>query len=137
MSFSELPIYLKGAYVFAWLCTVLQVLFLSAAVYWQMFEPTNLSFKAWLKGPMHLGTFDSVGLALGVFVVLTLVQLVVLFLYTSWINEGDKKAYYVVAGLLLLGIWTYMLFPAILLLGLMLPAVSVQHFGMVSIEDLF
>ena len=135
MSFADLPGYLKCAYIFAWVLILVHVLLVSVVAYWQIFEPTNLAYKAWLKGPMHLGLFDSMGFAVGLFIVLLIAQLVALFLYTSWMSIPGKNIYYLVFGLVVLGIWTYMLVPALILLGLMMPAASLQHFGLNSFED--
>ncbi|PIN79802.1 hypothetical protein COV16_02335 [Candidatus Woesearchaeota archaeon CG10_big_fil_rev_8_21_14_0_10_34_8] len=137
MSFLDLPKYLKIAYVFAWLLIVFHMIVLAAVVYWQIFDPTNLVFKTWLKGIMHLGTFDSLLFAITVFVVIWIMELVALFVYISWMHETGKKCYYVVAALIIVGIWTYMLVPALILLGLMMHSDSLLHFGMTSFEDLF
>jgi magnesium-transporting ATPase (P-type) len=128
---------LKVALVIVWILIVVQIILLGVIAYWQIMDADNLTYKAWLKGIMHLETFDSMGFAIAVFVVLTLVQVVALYLYTFWVAAKDKKAYYVIAGLLLLGIWTYMLLPAVVLLALMFPKDSRAWFGMESMEDLF
>ncbi len=137
MAFTDLPSFLKYAYIFAWILIVAHVLMLSVVVYWQIFDPTNLTFKAWLKAPLHLSVFDSTSIAVAFFVVLWLAQLICLFLYTSWLSEQGKKAYYLVFGLIVVGIWTYLLVPALILLAFMLSQESLQHFGLQSFEDLF
>jgi uncharacterized membrane protein len=131
------PLYVKAASIIAWFLILFEVFLLGVIAYWQIMDPSNLVFKTWLKAPLHLGMFGSVGLAIGVFVVLALVQLVALYLFTIFVSSQDKKAYYVAAGLLLLGIWTYLLLPMVFVLGLLLPSVSLQWFGMQSFEDLF
>ncbi len=137
MGFSDLPSFLKYAYIFAWVLIMVHVLMLSVVAYWQIFDSTNLTFKAWLKTPLHLAVFDSSGVAVAFFVVLWLTQLVCLFLYTSWLSESEKKAYYLVFGIIIVGIWTYLLVPALLLLALMMSQESLQYFGLQSFEDLF
>jgi hypothetical protein len=137
MTFSDLPAFLKYAYIFAWILIVVHVLMLSVVAYWQLFDPTNLTFKAWMKAPLHLSVFDSTGVAVAFFVVLWVAQLICLFLYASLLSEPGKKAYYLVFGLVVVGIWTYLLVPALLLLALMLSQESLQHFGLRSFEDLF
>lgn len=137
MAFSDLPAFLKYAYIFAWLLIIVHVIMLSVVAYWQIFDPANLTFKAWLKAPLHLSVFDSTSVAVAFFVVLWVVQLICLFLYTTWLSESGKKAYYLVFGLIVVGVWTYLLVPALILFALMMPQESLQHFGLRSFEDLF
>lgn len=137
LRFFELPSYLKGAYVFAVLLIVVQILMLSALLYWQIVDPENLTFKIWLKGPLHLDFFNSTMTAVIISALLWIGQLIALFLYTSWMFEQGKKIYYLVFALVIVGIWTYFLVPALILFGLMLPQASLHHFGLLSFEDLF
>lgn len=137
LRFSELPGYLKCAYVFAVLLIIVQILALSALLYWQIVDPENLTFKIWLKSPLHLDFFDSATTAVVISVLLWIGQLIALFLYTSWMFEQDKKIYYLVFALVVVGIWTYFLIPALILLSLMLPEASLHHFGLMSFEDIF
>lgn len=137
LRFSELPIYLKCAYIFAVILIICQILCLSALLYWQIFEPTNLTFKAWLKAPLHLDFFDNTTTAVVISVILWIAQIVGLFLYISWMFHQGKKIYYLVFAFVIVGIWTYFLLPALILLALMLPEASIHHFGLLSFEDLF
>lgn len=137
LRFSKLPSYLKCAYILAVLLIIVHILGLSALLYWQIVDPENLTFKIWLKGPLHLDFFDSTMTAVIISALLWIGQLVALFLYTSWMFQQGKKIYYLVFALVVIGIWTYSLVPALILLGLMLPQASLHHFGLLSFEDLF
>lgn len=137
MAFSDLPPFLKYASLFAWLLIAIHIIMLSTVAYWQLFDPTNLTFKAWLKVPLHLAVFESTGTAVGFFIFLWIAQLVSLFFYTTWLHEQGKKAYYLVFALIVVGIWTYLLIPALLLFGMMLSQESLHHFGLQGFEDLF
>lgn len=137
LRYGELPAYLRTAYVFSYLLILCHIVVLGILIYWQTMEPSNLAYKAWFKAPMHLSSFDSTTTAAVVFGILVFAQLIGLFLYTSWMFEQGKKIYYVTAAMLVIGLWTYFMLPALILLALMLPEVSLHHFGLLSFEDLF
>lgn len=137
LRFMELPAFLRVAYIFSVLLIICHFLAIASLLYWQIYEPDNLTFKAWFKAPLHLDFFDSVKTAVGVGFVFLVLQLVGLYLFTSSIFQQGKKCYYIIFGLVIIGIWTYFLVPALIILGLMLPEVSLQHFGLLSFDDLF
>lgn len=137
LRYGELPGYLRIAYIFAQLLILCHIALLGILIYWQMMEPDNLMYKAWLKAPMHLSSFDSVTTASVIFGILLVAQLVCLFLYTTWMFEQGKKIYYVAFAMMVVGLWTYFMLPALILLGLMLPEISLHHFGILNFEDLF
>jgi len=137
LHYNGLPLYLRVAYIFSILLIICHIVALAALVYWQLVEPTNLTFKYWFKAPLHLAAFDSVTTAVVLGGFFFVAQLIGLFIFTSWIFQQGKKVYYLVFGLVVLGIWTYFMLPGIILLALMLPEVSLHHFGLVSFEDLF
>ena len=137
LQFSSLPRPLKIVYTFVILLIIAHFLILSAFLYWQFVEPDNLAFKAWFKAPMHLASFDSITVASVLFIGFMILQLVGLFLFTSWIFKQGKKIYYLVFAMVVIGIWTYFLIPALIILALMIPEKSLQYFGLLSFEDLF
>ncbi len=137
LRYRELPRYLRLSYIFSFLLILCHVAVSGILVYWQAFEPENLAYKAWFKGPMHLELFDSTTTAAIIFGIFLTAQLIGLFLYITWMFEQGKKIYYLVFGMIVAGIWTYFLLPGIILLGLMLPEASLHHFGVLSFEDLF
>ncbi len=137
LRFAELPSSLRIAYVFSLLLIILHVFIIAALLYWQLVEPKDLTFKYWFKAPLHLDVFESAATAAIIGAFFLVVQLIGLFLYTSWMFQSGKKIYYLVFGMIIVGIWTYFLVPAILLLAFMLPEVSLHHFGVLSFEDLF
>jgi hypothetical protein len=137
LQFSALPRFLKIAYTFAVLFIILHFFILSAFLYWQFVEPDTLTFKAWFKAPMHLDSFDSFTMAAVFFVGFMILQLIGLFLFSSWVFKQNKKIYYLVVIMVVIGIWTYFLIPALIILILMLPEKSLHHFGLLSFEDLF
>ncbi len=137
LQFSALPRPLKIAYTFAILLIIAHFLILSAFLYWQFVEPTNLTFKAWFKVPMHLASFNNSTAAAVLFAGFMMLQLCGLFLLLSWIFKQGKKIYYLVFAMVVIGIWTYFLIPALVLLTLLIPESSLQYFGLLSFEDLF
>lgn len=137
LRYNELPSYLRIAYIFSILLIVFHLVALATLLYWQLVEPTNLTFKYWFKAPLHLAVFDSVITATVVGALFLVAQLIGLFLFISWIFQQGKKTYYLVFGLVVLGIWTYFLLPGIILFALLLPEASLHHFGLLSFEDLF
>ncbi len=137
LQFQALPRPLKIAYTFAILLIISHFLILSAFLYWQFVEPDNLTYKAWFKAPMHLASFDSVTVAVVLFVWFMMLQLTGLFLFAFWIFKQGKKIYYLVFAMIIIGLWTYFLIPALILLGLLIPEKSLHYFGLLSFEDLF
>lgn len=137
LRFMELPPSLRIAYIFSVLLIIGHFLAITSLLYWQIYEPDNLTFKAWFKAPLHLDFFESVKTAVGVGFVFLVLQLVGLYMFTSSIFQQGKKCYYLMFGLVVVGVWTYFLVPALIILGLMLPEVSLQHFGLLNFEDLF
>ncbi len=137
LRFAELPTYLRIAYIFSVLLIICHFLAIASLLYWQIYEPDNLTFKAWFKAPLHLDFFDTVKTAVGVGFVFLVLQLVGLYMFISWIFQQGRKCYYLMFALLIIGIWTYFLLPALIIIGLMLPEVSLHHFGLLSFEDLF
>ena len=137
LHYNVLPAYLRIAYIFSVLLIICHIVALAAILYWQLVEPTNLTFKYWFKAPLHLDVFDSVATAAVVGALFLVAQLIGLFMFTSWIFQQGKKCYYLVFGLVVIGIWTYFMLPGIILLALMLPEASLHHFGLLSFEDLF
>jgi hypothetical protein len=137
LQFFELPRLLKISYIFAVLLIIGHILAISAFFYWQFVEPDNLTFKAWFKTPMHLASFDSFTAAAVIFVWFMVLQLVGLFLFISWIFKQGKKIYYLVFAMVVIGIWTYFLIPALVLLALLMPEQSLHYFSVLSFEDLF
>lgn len=136
-AFSGLPRFLKIGYIFALLLLIAHFLIFSAFLYWQFVEPENLTFKAWFKVPMHLSSFDSPYIAAVLFAWFMILQICGLFLFLSWLFKQGKKIYYLVFAMVVLGIWTYFLIPALILLALLLPESSLHYFGLLSFEDLF
>lgn len=137
LRYGELPSYLRISYIFAQLLILCHIALLGILIYWQTMEPENLTYKAWLKVPMHLSFFENMSTAAIVFGLIVVAQLICLFLYTSWIFEQGKKIYYITLGMLLIGLWSYFMLPALILLCLMLPEASLHHFGILNFEDLF
>lgn len=137
LQFSALPRPLKVAYTFAVLLIIAHLLIFSAFLFWQFVEPENLTFKAWFKAPMHLSSFDNPSVAAILFAWFMVLQICGLFLFLSWIFNQGKKIYYLVFAMVVIGIWTYFLIPAILLLALLMPESSLHYFGLLSFEDLF
>ena len=137
LHYNGLPPYLRFAYIFSVLLIVCHIVALAALLYWQLVEPTNLTFKYWFKTPLHLDVFDSVTTAAVVGALFLVAQLIGLFMFISWIFQQGKRVYYLVFGLVVIGIWTYFMLPGIILFALMLPEASLHHFGLLSFEDLF
>ncbi len=137
LKYSALPRFLNISYIFALFLLFAHFLIFTAFLYWQFIEPTNLTFKAWFKAPMHLASFDTMTTAAILFACFMVLQICGLFMYLSWIFKQGKKIYYLVFAMIFIGIWTYFLIPALILFALLIPESSLHYFGLLSFEDLF